>query len=153
MFDYYDAGFANAGATLGWNISLRDPTQDKRVYDFCYAIPYRAVPRRRTDALARSAFDARPSSRGNTRLSTTRGLQAADWFLTMGAQRGELAEEMKKIAQSPTAQRLLDVERLQRLLDTWPDSGYERPEISDSYHLALIRGLAAGNFMRHFENQ
>jgi asparagine synthase (glutamine-hydrolysing) len=150
MFDYYDAGFANGGASLGWDISLRDPTQDKRVYDFCFAIPIEQyLAEGQTRSLVRRSMRGRLPA--ETLACTTRGLQAADWFLTMGARRGELAAEMKKIAQSPTAQRLLDVERLQQLLATWPDSGYQRPEVSDSYHLALIRGLAAGNFMRTFE--
>jgi asparagine synthase (glutamine-hydrolysing) len=150
MFDYYDAGYANGGASLGWGISLRDPMQDKRVFDFCFAIPIEQyLAEGQTRSLVRRAMRNRLPA--ETLACTTRGLQAADWFLTMGARRAELAAELKKIKQSPTARRLLDLDRLQQLLDTWPDSGYELPEISDSYHLALIRGLSAGNFMRNFE--
>ena len=150
MFDYYDAGFANGGASLGWGISLRDPTQDKRIFDFCFAIPIEQyLAEGQTRSLVRRSMRGRVPP--ETLACTTRGLQAADWFLTLGARRAEMAAELKKIAQSPTAQKLLDVERLQRLLDTWPTSGYERPEVYDSWHLALGRGLAAGNFMRHNE--
>ena len=118
-FDYYDGGFASGGASLGWDLSLRDPTHDKRVYDFCFAIPieqYLAEGQTRS-LVRRTMRDRLPRE---TLACTTRGLQAADWFLTMGARREQMSAEMKKIAQSPTAQRLLDVERLQRLLDTWP---------------------------------
>jgi hypothetical protein len=38
------------------------------------------------------------------------------------------------------------------LLDTWPSAGYEREEVSDAWHLALSRGLSAGNFIRQFDD-
>jgi asparagine synthase (glutamine-hydrolysing) len=82
---------------------------------------------------------------------TTRGLQSADWFLTMGSRLDDMKQELQCIQKSPTAQRLLDLDRLQMLLETWPSNSFADNSISDSYNLALIRGLSAGNFIRHFE--
>lgn len=150
MFDFYDGGFANAGASFGWNISLRDPMQDKRLFEFCLAIPveqYLAEGQSRS-LVRRSMRDRLPPE---ILACTTRGLQAADWYLTMGSRRVEMADELRLIAKSPTAQRLLDLPRLEQLLNTWPESGYEQAAVSNSWHLALGRGLAAGNFIRHFE--
>jgi asparagine synthase (glutamine-hydrolysing) len=124
--------------------------QDKRVFEFCLAIPveqYLAEGQSRS-LVRRAMRDRLPAE---ILACTTRGLQGADWYLTMGSRRAEMADELRRIAESPTAQRLLDIKRLQHLLDTWPDSGYEEPSVSNSWHLALSRGLSAGNFIRHFE--
>lgn len=150
MFDFYDAGFMNAAASQGWQISLRDPTQDKRIFEFCLSIPIEQylVGGQSRSLVRRAMRDRLPPG---ILSCTTRGLQAADWYLTMGSQRAEMAAELSLIRQSPLARHLLDLERLQRLLDTWPASGYEQPSVSNAWHLALSRGLAAGNFIRHFE--
>lgn len=150
MFEYYDIGFVNAAASLGWGISLLDPTQDKRIFDFCYSIPIEQyLVGGQTRSLVRRAMKGRlPDA---TLACTTRGLQSADWFLTMGARLDEMKQELRFIQKSPTAQRLLDLDRLHMLLETWPSDGFADSSISDSYNLALIRGLSAGNFIRHFE--
>jgi asparagine synthase (glutamine-hydrolysing) len=150
IFDFYDVGFSNAGVSVGWGISLRDPMQDKRVFEFCLSIPieqYLAGGQSRS-LVRRSMRDRLPPE---VLACTTRGLQSADWYLTMGSRRKQMADELKLIAQSPLARHLLDIERLQNLLDSWPASGFERADVSDSWHLALSRGLAVGNFIRHFE--
>jgi asparagine synthase (glutamine-hydrolysing) len=150
LFDYYDVGFAHAGASLGWGISVRDPMQDKRVFEFCLSIPLEQylVGGQSRSLVRRSMRHRLPPE---ILACTTRGLQAADWYLTMGSRRAEMAQELKLIAKSDRAQRLLDINRLQHLLDTWPESGYEQAAVSNSWHLALSRGLALGNFIRHFE--
>jgi asparagine synthase (glutamine-hydrolysing) len=150
IFDFYDVGCANAGVSLGWGISLRDPMQDKRVFEFCLSIPVEQylVGGQSRSLVRRAMRDRLPRE---VLACTTRGLQSADWYLTMGSRRKEMAEELRRIAQSHLARELLDLDRLQHLLDTWPASGYERAEVSDSWHLALSRGLACGMFIRQFE--
>jgi hypothetical protein len=78
---------------------------------------------------------------------TTRGLQSADWYLTVGAARPQLSAELTRIECSPLARRIVDTARLRTLLDTWPSSGYNTSEASDVWHLALTRGIAAGSFL------
>ena len=150
MFDYYDAGFANAATSLGWGISLRDPMQDKRIFEFCFSIP---IEQYLAEGQSRSMVRRAMRNRLPPEIlaCTTRGLQAADWYLTLGARLPQLSEELGRIQQSRMAGRVLDLDRLNRLIVTWPEAGFELPGISDSYHLALTRGLAAGNFIRHFE--
>ena len=151
MFDFYDGGFWTGGVDLGWEISLRDPMQDKRVFEYCYAIPIEQylVDGQSRSLVRRAMRDRLPAEVLDC---TTRGLQAADWYLTVGQRRKQMGDELKLIAQSPVACRLLDIDRLRMLLDTWPSSGYEEPEVYSSYHLALMRGLAAGNFIRNAES-
>ena len=129
---------------------MRDPTQDKRVFEFCYSIPIEQfLAEGQTRSLVRRAMRGRiPES---TLACRDRGLQAADWYMTMSARRPELLSELALIRLSPMANRLLDLDRLQRMLEHWPVSGLETQEVSHSWHLALSRGIAAGHFIRQFE--
>jgi asparagine synthase (glutamine-hydrolysing) len=150
MFDYYDPGFVNVSTTVAWQVELRDPTQDKRIFEYCFAIPVEQyLVGGQTRSLVRRAM--RGYLPASTLARTERGLQSADWFMTMGARRKEMADELTRIRKSPVANRVLDLDRLQMLLDTWPEDGFERESVSDAWHLALSRGLSAGNFIRQFD--
>jgi asparagine synthase (glutamine-hydrolysing) len=144
--DYYDPGVVNGVAAAGWQIEQSDPTQDKRIFEFCFGIPmeqYLAGGQSRS--LIRRAMQGRlPDS---TLRRTTRGLQSADWYLTVAAARPQLSAELTRIERSPLACRILDTARLRTLLDTWPSSGYHTSQVSDVWHLALTRGIAAGSFL------
>ncbi|MCU1312928.1 MAG: asparagine synthase, partial [Acidobacteriaceae bacterium] len=149
-YEYYDPGLPNGAAAAGWQIEQRDPTHDKNVYEFCFGIPIEQyLVGGQSRSLIRRAMQGRlPEA---TLRRTLRGLQSADWYLVIGAQRSRLAAELRRIAHSPMVQHVLDVPRLQHLLDTWPASGYQDPKIHESYHLALTRGIAAGSFIAQYD--
>ncbi len=152
FYEYYDPGLANGAAACGWGIENRDPTQDKRVFEFCYAIPpEQFLKDDQTRSLVRRAMQGHLPASTLTR--TTRGLQAADWYLVMGAQRARMEAAMARIEQSPLAQHMLDLPRLRNLLNTWPDAGYDQAAVANVYHLALSRGLAAGLFLVQHDPQ
>jgi len=146
LYEYYDPGIHNAAAAAGWQVEQRDATLDKRLYEFCFGIPieqYLAGGQARS--LIRRAMEGRlPQS---TLRRTTRGMQSADWYMTLRAARPHLSVELTRIECSPLARHLLDIPRLRTLLDTFPDSGYHSSEVSDAWHLALTRGIAAGSFL------
>lgn len=146
LYEYYDPGIYNAAAAAGWQIEQRDPTQDKRIFEFCFGIPVEQyLVGGQSRSLIRRAMQGRvPES---TLRRTTRGLQAADWYLTVAAARPRLYAELTRIQRSPLACRLIVTARLRTLLDTWPDSGYDTAAVSDAWHLALTRGIAAGSFI------
>jgi asparagine synthase (glutamine-hydrolysing) len=148
--DFYDPGVNNGVAAAAWQVEQRDPTQDKRIFEFCLGIPieqYLAGGQSRS--LIRRAMQGRlPDS---TLRRTTRGLQSADWYLTVGAARPQLSAELTRIEGSPLARRVLDTARLRTLLDTWPSSGYHTAQVSDVWHLALTRGIAAGSFLAQYD--
>ena len=149
-FEYYDAGAFNGATTLEYGIEMRDPTQDKRIFEFCFSIPVEQyLVGGQTRSLVRRAMRGRvPDAILNNK---DRGLQSADWYLTMGARLQSMKDELARIRTSPMANHLLDLDRLQYMLENWPTKGFERAEIIDSWHYALTRGLAAGNFIRQFE--
>jgi asparagine synthase (glutamine-hydrolysing) len=142
-----DPGNGIKGVLGGWGIDSRDPTADKRLIEFCLSVPMEeylrdGVPR----ALAKRALaDRVPAAVLNEQ---KRGYQAADWHERLTAVRGEAAAEIARIETCPAAARLLDVDKMKRLVEDWPTSGWERDAVMRPYRLALLRGISAGHFLR-----
>lgn len=142
-----DQGNYNKGCLAGWGIDHRDPTADKRLVEFCLAVPSEhylsdGVPR----ALGRKALADRVPER--VLKERRKGYQAADWHEGLTAARREIVAELGRLVECAPAARTLDVPRLSRLVELWPTSGWERTEIIHRYRLALLRGIAAGHFLR-----
>jgi asparagine synthase (glutamine-hydrolysing) len=81
-----------------------------------------------------------------------RGLQAADWHEKLDRRHGELALEIAVLSQSSLVRRTIDLARLERAVNNWPNGGWHVPEIFNEYNLALMRGVAGGRFLRWFES-
>jgi asparagine synthase (glutamine-hydrolysing) len=144
---YSDRGNYNKGDLGGWGIDLRDPTSDRRLFEFCLNIPTEqfiagGVPR----AFARHALTDRLP--GAVLAERRRGRQAADWHEAATAGRRDLAEQVARLEQFEPAARMLDLPRLRKLVDNWPDVGWESDRVSDPYRHALLRGLSVGQFLR-----
>lgn len=142
-----DVGNHSKGMLAGWGIDWRDPLADKRFVEYCLSIPTEeylkdGVPR----ALAKRALaDRLPQAVLNEQ---KRGYQAADWHDGLTAARADVAAELERIAACAPAAKALDIERMKRLVENWPTSGWERDDVINSYSLALVRGIAAGHFLR-----
>lgn len=150
LYDYYDPGVHNAAAAAGWQIEQRDPTQDKRIYEFCFGIPIEQylVGGQNRSVIRRAMQGRLPES---TLRRTMRGLQAADWYLTVGASLSKLSAELDRVERSPLACHALDIVRLRTLLKTFPSSGYGSHDVSNNWHHALTRGLAVGSFLADYD--
>ena len=146
-FDIGDDGLVNAAVRDRFGVDLRDPTNDKRLWEFSYAIPpEQHVAGHHFRSLIRRAMRHRlPRA---TILRYKRGMQSADWPYTLAAARPALQAELERIRASPLAAATLDLPQLEQLLGSWPTSGFDSPEIIASRHFALTRGLAAGYFLR-----
>jgi asparagine synthase (glutamine-hydrolysing) len=130
---------------LRWNIDVRDPTMDRRLFEYCLQFPLahyfrNGVPR----AVIRTALEGRVPDA--VRLETLRGLQSPHWLDMISEARGEAGRMLGRIGELPLACRLLDIPKMRRLLGEWPDAGTAPPPAV--YRSGLIRGLAAGEFMR-----
>ena len=100
------------------------------------------VPR----ALAKHAFaDRLPAAVLN---EPKKGYQAADWHDGLTAARDEVVTELDRIEACAPATKLLDIARLKQLVANWPSSGWEKDSVRLAYRLALVRGIAAGHFLR-----
>jgi len=142
-----DPGNFYKGMLAGYGTDQRDATADRRLVELCLSIPDDQYLRGgRMRALARDAFaDRLPPEILN---ESRKGLQAADWYEGLTAARSDAAEEVERLDALPAAHRLLDVERMRRLLGDMPQGGWQSHKTQRLYRLALLRGISAGHFLR-----
>jgi asparagine synthase (glutamine-hydrolysing) len=136
----------------GWQMDFRDPTFDRHVVEFCLTVPLEEFLRDgKQRSLVRRAMVGRlPSSTLN---QTRRGRQAADWHLSLGAVRDRMTAEVARLKTSPLAAKLLDLTRMESLIQNWPAEDFDRPEIMGPYHIALTRGFSVGRFLLQYDHQ
>ena len=131
-------------------MEVRDPTADKRIFEFAYSIPREQyIVGGQSRSLARRAMKHRlPDS---VLMCNTRGLQGADWYLPMTEALPELRRELALFAQSPAASQALDLPAIENLLDNWPRSNFHSEEVYTRWHFWLTRALSMGYFLRSHE--
>ncbi len=147
FFERFDPAPMNAAMRARGKMDNRDPMADKRLFEFCFNIPMEQfVAGAQSRSLVRRAMKGRlPEA---TLARTIRGQQGPDWYLPVGEALPAFKTELGRIAESPVARRVLDLDRLNRLIDTWPAEGHETAEVTDSWNLALTRGIAVGYMLR-----
>lgn len=142
-----DPGTFNKGMLGGWGIDQRDPTADRRLIEYCLAVPDRLwIEGGEPRALGRRALASRlPAAVLD---APRKGVQAVDWHEGLTAGRAGVREEVGRLGEVPAAAAALDLPRLGALVEDWPEEGWHRPEVVGRYRLALLRGVAAGHFLR-----
>lgn len=137
-------------AMLG--VDMRSPLADVRLAEFCLALPEEQYLR---DGEPRSLVRRAMADRLPPEVISNhqRGLQAADWFERLTSVRDEVAAELTRLQQSDLARRALDLARMRRLVEHWPQGGWGEDQVVNEYHLLLERGLMVGRFLRWFEGQ
>jgi asparagine synthase (glutamine-hydrolysing) len=130
----------------GWfPIETREAPTDLRVVEFCLGIP--GEPYLRNGRDRRLIRDGMRDFVPATILErTTRGAQAADWPAWFGHMRADIANDIRSFRDIELARRCLDLDRMQSLVDQWPDS-FGPAHMSD-YGLLLLRGIMMGRFIR-----
>jgi asparagine synthase (glutamine-hydrolysing) len=142
-----DGGNYFKGILGEWGINVLDPTADKRLIEYCLTIPPTEFVRGgRGRSLARRAFGNRLP--GSVKDSTLRGYQSADWCETLESDLDELRREAAAIDRCRPAGRVLDVSRLEQLIASWPKERWDRDDVIMRYRHGVLRGIAAGHFMR-----
>ena len=151
LFDFNQFG-RDAAAMHGEHhgFELRDPHSDRRLLEFSLSVPewmYRrnGIPRsfaRRVlaDRLPREILDERRT-----------GIQSGAWFRRLDGRRLDIADEIERLDASPLARRLIDVQRLKRLMSEWPKDEHAAELRKMEFHRALGRGLQVGGFIRWVE--
>ncbi|MBX3015905.1 MAG: hypothetical protein KF832_30575 [Caldilineaceae bacterium] len=133
-----------------FGLSRRDPTCDQRLVEFCFAVPEAQWRRgRETRSLIRRAMAGRlPEA---VLHNPKRGMQAADWYEALLAQRATIQADLTRFAENATIQRYLDLPRLRHLADTMPGTGWERGSQFADYQWSLLGGMMTGYFLLWFE--
>jgi len=149
-FGLHDIGLGNAIIYAATGVDIRDPTGDKRIWEYCYGIPPEEyIVGGQTRSIARRAMKGLiPDS---VRLRYKRGYQGADWPLTLREIMPEIREELARIEASELAQRMLDLPRLHFMLDHWPTGDEGDLSVASAWNLALTEGICVGSFLRRYE--
>ena len=142
-----DLGNYNTGILGGWGVDQRDPTADQRLIEYCLSVPTEQFLRHGvTRSLGRRALaDRLPQA---VLAEKRKGLQAIDWHEGMTAARGAAKEEIARLESCGPAAATLDLPRLHKLVDQWPEGGWEQEPVMQSYRLALLRAISTGHFLR-----
>ena len=145
-----DLGLHFRGYKRRFGIDVLDPTADRRLVEYCIAIPEEQfVHNGQIKSLLKNAFRGIIPDRVLDQKG--RGLQAADWHVAAKAAQAEMLAEIDRLEKSPLASRALDVAGMRELAATMPDTGWHKPEVVYAYQLKLARGLAAGRFVRRID--
>jgi asparagine synthase (glutamine-hydrolysing) len=142
-----DLGNMHKGILGGWGLDVRDPTSDRRLVEYCLSLPEEEIlVDGMTKALSRRAFAGRvPHEIVEIR---TKGYQAVDWHEGLTAARPQLREEIERLEACGPAAAALDLPRLRKLLDDWPEDDWHKDRVMGAYRLALLRGISTGHFLR-----
>lgn len=142
-----DPGCFRKGALLRWGIDERDPTADRGLIEYCFALPpEQLVGGGRTRRLARAALaDRLPPET----IDGPRGYQFADWYEALD--RDALARFAERIAASPDAAAVIDLAAVRRMVDAWPTGDapgwdWASARVISGYRVGLLRALSAGAF-------
>ena len=133
-------------------LAHRDVTAYRPLFEFCLALP--------TDQLRRGGIDrylARRMARGimpeEQRRDVRQGRHNVDWHARLTARREDLAAQAEAIRAHPQLSRLLDLDRMQRLLADWP---HRTPDAADERlprEMGITRALTAAIFVSHAEKR
>jgi len=132
-------------------VEVRDPTADIDVVSYCFGIPPQQYLAEGIDRslVRRAMWGMLPEAVLTNR---SRGLQAADWFEKLEAERDALSRQVVALSRSPLVRKMIDLPRLEAAIRTWPETGWERLDVFREYNLALTRGIAGARFLQWFES-
>jgi asparagine synthase (glutamine-hydrolysing) len=155
MFDRgnrHQAGAMMMGFEAVTGVQVRDPLGDRKIVEFCYAIP--------DDQFYRDGIDRWLVRRMMARrlpaeiLNAPRGEQAADWHLRLKRDAARFEEELSQFAADPSVASRIDVARLRAALKALPDNTPLTP--ADHPDLQIARfgfGFAMARFVRAIEGR
>ncbi|MGA9580704.1 MAG: asparagine synthase-related protein [Allosphingosinicella sp.] len=144
MLRMVDPGNYRKRSLAEWGVEERDPTNDRRLVDFCFSLPSEALLDGgvRRPALRRALAGRVPAGLLDQRL---RGQQMPDWYEQVGGE--EVQAFARAQAESGLAGSVIDLEAVQEAARSWPTSGWERRPIIYLYRMHLLRTLAAASFV------
>jgi asparagine synthase (glutamine-hydrolysing) len=142
-----DPGNYYKGSLADLQVDQRDPTADVRLLEFCFAVPTEQFLRNGVlRALARRALiDRLPKQ---VLEETRTGLTIADWHEDLAIARDEVVDELDRLEACPAAAAALDLRRLRRLTENWPNGNWQHRKVLVHYRYALLRAIAVGHFLR-----
>lgn len=129
---------------------MLDPYRDRRLVEFTLGTPERQFQRDGIDRwLARRVLADRVPA--EVLAQTARGVQNGEWYHLASLHREQTAEAVERLARSPLASRVLDVNFLKTLVDSWPKNAEEAIRSELEHRNMLQFGVSVGSFLRWYE--
>jgi asparagine synthase (glutamine-hydrolysing) len=127
-----------------WGVEERDPTNDRRLVEFCFSLPPEALLDKgeRRPALRRALAGRVPGAVLDQRL---RGYQMPDWYEQIRGQ--DVQAFARAETRSGLAGSLIDLDAVNEAAQSWPTSGWEQRPVVYLYRMHLLRTLAAASFV------
>jgi asparagine synthase (glutamine-hydrolysing) len=134
-----------------YGLTHSTPLLDQRLVEFCLAIPeeqylrngnYRWLARRLL-----LAAGVPPTVAENRSF----GYQHPEWFAHLTESRPAMRDQIARLRCSPLASRLIDTDRLERLLDAWPKNPMAAERLRIELGSVLAGGVAVGAFVHWAE--
>ncbi len=140
-----DPGNYRKRSLAEWGVEERDPTNDRRLVDFCFSLPPEALLDGgvRRPALRQALSGRVPAEVIDQRL---RGQQMPDWYEQIRGD--EVCAFARSEASSGLAGSVIDLKAVDEAARSWPTSGWEERPIIYLYRMHLLRTLAAASFVR-----
>lgn len=144
MLQLADPGTYRKRSLAEWGIEERDPTNDRRLAEFCFSLPPEALLDGgvRRPALRRALAGRVPDTLLDQRL---RGQQMPDWYEQIGGE--EVQAFARAEAESGLAGCVIDLAAAERVAQSWPTSGWNERPVIYLYRMHLLRTLAAARFI------
>jgi asparagine synthase (glutamine-hydrolysing) len=131
--------FAKLRANFG--IDNRTPAFDRRLVEFCIGIPQdQYLYKGQNRWLIRRAMQGRLP---DVVLSNKKyGIQSADWFERLTRERGQIAAQLKRLAENSDIASIIDLRRLMAILEDQPGHGAEGPILPQALGAAYFIEIA-----------
>jgi asparagine synthase (glutamine-hydrolysing) len=145
LMERMNPGSFRKAALARWGVDERDPTADRRVVEFCLALPDDALLRHGTPRpLARDALrDRLPAAVIGNRM---KGYQMADWYEQITRQ--ELESLFENVKASKEAASIVNFRRVEQNLFNWPEVDLNTSWVVQDYRGRLLRTLATARFVQ-----
>jgi len=142
------------GGESVYGFDQRDPTGDRRMIEFCMALPEKyylidGIDRR----LAR--LGTKHLLPEGIRMDRRLGLQDVDWAHRAMQDKESIRSMYKKFHTDPDVRRYFNVEQIERLWKEFEESDWTKMNRRQAmkYQLAMLGSLHAGNFIRWFHGR
>lgn len=143
---WVDNGLFNHGVRQHWGVTLTDPTADRRLVEFTLQLPaHHWIEDGRTRALARRVLKGRVAPEVID--PPARGLQGSGWRAAAEACLPQLREEVARQRVTSWGD-LLDLRRLESMIEHWPKSGWSDYSQLFLYQASFLRAISMGHFAR-----
>jgi asparagine synthase (glutamine-hydrolysing) len=133
-------------------VAQRDPFAYRPLVEYCWGLPTRMFMRDGSMRwLAKElAKGIMPEAQRQNRLN---GRWDADWHLRIGRRRADYLATLEQIERDERLGQMIDVPRLRKVLEDWPDSTDVQIRAYSTREFAVPRALLTARFIKYVEGR